>query len=69
MQLQLMHKAVQIILKLGGRAIKNILADVRVDDNPNPKQRQKRTEEQEWVVAPTNKTASILISLARRRSC
>jgi hypothetical protein len=33
MQLQLMHKAVQFILKLGGRAIKDILADVRVDED------------------------------------
>ncbi len=29
----------------------------------------KKTEEQEWVIVFTNKTASILISLARRRSC
>jgi len=33
MQLQLMHKAVQFILKLGGRAIKDILADVRVNED------------------------------------
>ena len=33
MQLQLVHKAVQSILLLGGRAIKDILADVRVDED------------------------------------
>src|ERR1700733_5128236 len=33
MQLQLMQEAVQFILKLDGRAIKDILADVRVDED------------------------------------
>ena len=31
MQFQLMHKAVQVILNLGGRAIKVLLAEMRVD--------------------------------------
>jgi len=33
MQLQLIHKAIKFILKLGGRAIKHIFADERVDED------------------------------------